>query len=54
MKNNAPFHVAFGITREAADVLVLDRFERMAMSIILGELEGATFDWRNMAWEKQQ
>lgn len=52
MKNNAPFHVAFGMTREMADTFVFDRLERIAMTIVFGELEGARFNWANMEWEK--
>jgi hypothetical protein len=54
MKNSAPFHVAFGMTSEAADVFLLDRFERVAMSIVFGELDGAKFNWRDFSWEKPQ
>lgn len=54
MKNNAPFHVAFGMTKPMADVFILERLERVAMSIVFGELEGAKFNWQQMAWEKPE
>jgi hypothetical protein len=52
MKNGAPFYVAFGMSREMADTFVFDRLERLAMTIVFGELEGAKFDWGNMAWKE--
>ena len=38
-----PFDVAFA----------LDATTRMAWCIIIGELDGATFDWGRMAWEQR-
>lgn len=42
MKEGVPFDVAFSLPPEY----------RAAFSIILGELEGGTFDWSLGEWEK--
>jgi len=47
-----PFHTAFRMNREQADAMMLDRFERVALGIVFGELEGAKFNWSDFAWEK--
>ena len=38
-----PFDVAFA----------LDETTRIAWCVIIGELDGATFDWGRMAWEQR-
>lgn len=54
MKNGVPFHIALGMTRAEADALVLSKTERIAMSIMFGEIKGSKFNWRDFDWEKPQ
>ena len=44
MTKGVPFDVAFS----------LDPTDRMAWTIIIGELEGGQWDWSGMAWKKQE
>lgn len=52
MKNGVPFHVALGHPSDAPVPVQLDRFERMAMSIVMSELEGGEFDFDTMLWKE--
>lgn len=54
MRNGVPFHVAFGMTREQADLVQLNWTERSAMSIIFSECEGAKFNWSRMEFEERR
>ncbi len=54
MKHGMPFRIAFGLSEAEMNKLHLDSAHRQAFLIILGELEGGTFDWGAMAWKKPQ
>lgn len=43
VKHGVPFDVAFS----------LDRTERMAWSVIMGEFEGGTFNWSSGTWDRR-
>lgn len=49
MKNGVPMHVALGRDDPAVS---LDKFERMAMSIVFSEIEGGEFDFDTRTWKK--
>jgi hypothetical protein len=42
--------VHFGIPLDVA--LSLEDYEQIALLVITGELEGGTFNWDSMEWEK--
>ena len=44
VKNGVPFDVAFS----------LDSVDRMAYSIIFGQMEGNVWDWSRMVWSKDK
>ena len=52
MRNNVPFHLAFGLTAAEADYLILDPIELAAMSIHFSEFEGARFNWSQLRFEE--
>jgi len=54
MKGGAPFHIAFGMTREEADRCILEPTERQALAIVFGELEGNRFNWQRMEFEREE
>jgi len=46
MKNGVPFNVAFSVKE-------LMRHEKHAMSIVLSEFEGGSFDFNTWRWEEK-
>ena len=48
---NALWLVKNGVPYEKA--MEMDRVELLAHSVVFGEFEGSTFDWRAMRWEKR-
>ena len=44
VKNNVPFDVA----------MAFDAVDLLTWNVMLRELDGASFDWENMRWRKQE
>lgn len=50
MRNGVPFEIALG----PGAPKTLDRVERIAMAVVLGQLEGGEFNWLARRWEEPE
>lgn len=53
MKNGVPWTVVFGKTPHEILKYGLPPEYVAAFGIVFGEMEGSTFDWNRMEWEKR-